>query len=73
MSDETLEGWLAKEIKDAENVYGMYHSYRQGESIGGTMALTRLRALKDVNEKIIELWGTADSLTKVLPEAQKTL
>ena len=61
MTDETLENWLAKEIKDAENVYGMYHSYRQGESIGGTIALTRLRALKDVNEKIAELWGVPES------------
>jgi hypothetical protein len=58
MADETLETWLAKEITDAENTYGMYHSYRQGESIGGTIALTRLRALMEVNEKIAELWGT---------------
>jgi hypothetical protein len=57
VADETLESWLAKEIKDAENLYGMYHSYREGESIGGTIAVTRLRALKDVSEKITELWG----------------
>lgn len=61
MPDETLEIWLAKEIKDAENDYGMYHSYRQGESIGGTMALTRLRALKEVSDKIAELWGVPPS------------
>lgn len=58
MPDETLENWLAKEIKDAENDYGMYHSYRRGESIGGSMALARLRALKDVSDKINELWGS---------------
>lgn len=57
MTNETLEGWLAKEITDAENLYGMYHSYREGESIGGTIAITRLRTLKDVSEKITELWG----------------
>jgi hypothetical protein len=58
MPDETIETWLAREIKDAENLYGMYHSYREGESIGGTIALTRLRALKEMDEKIAELWGT---------------
>lgn len=60
MPDETLEGWLEREMKDAENTWGMYRSYRQEENVGGVIALTRLRALKDVSDKIAELWGSRE-------------
>lgn len=59
MTDETLESWLAKEIKDAETVYDMYRSYRQSESRDAMVTLSRLHALEEVRSKIGELWGVA--------------
>lgn len=56
---ETLEGWLLKEIKDAENVVEIYRSYRQGENPDAMAARARLHALEDVSRKVQELWHVA--------------
>lgn len=53
---ETLEGWLLQEIKDAENVVGMYRSYRKDSSPDALSALARLHTLEDVSRKVQELW-----------------
>lgn len=55
--DDTLDSWLDKEITDAENVVGMYRSYRNIETEDGIRAVARLYALRDVRKKIEALWG----------------
>jgi hypothetical protein len=55
--DETLDGWLKKEITDMENVVQMYRSYRQSELHPDALrAIARLNALQDVKNKMQELW-----------------
>lgn len=54
MADETFECWLAGEIRSAENEDGMNRSYHRDRSV----TLARLSALRDVRDKIEELWGT---------------
>lgn len=61
MTDETLEMWLHEQINDAENTVGMYRSYHRGEDPDAIAARARLQTLKDVQDKIQELWGVRAS------------
>lgn len=51
--DETIESWLTEQIQYAEHADGMMRSYRQDR----TATTVRLSTLKEVRDKIAELWG----------------
>jgi hypothetical protein len=59
--DETFETWLASEIRDAENMVGMYRSYLRSTPLGAAAAFSeahaRLQTLEVVRKKLEELWG----------------
>lgn len=55
MHDETLDGWLEQQIEYAKNERGMLRSYRRDTGVIDA----RLGALKEVREKMRELWGVA--------------
>lgn len=51
--DETLDRWLDQQIEYAENAVGMQRSYRHPFEV----EKARLDALKEVRDKMRELWG----------------
>jgi hypothetical protein len=51
--DETLDEWLDQQIEYAENAVGMNRSYK----VNADVERARRDALKEVREKMRELWG----------------
>lgn len=64
MTDETLDGWLDAQIEFADNEIGMLRSYRKDDTRQYGEALGRRNALKEVREKLAELWGDSHGETE---------